>query len=143
MNRCKSYFSVVSSLISENGTSALLVFCLMFSSLSLPTILMSAGSSEPLLHLRLGRPSAQQHCGPISLLDDTLTKRRGRPAGSKNVKARQRLDVEAHLNAMDHCLFRRKYRMGKAPFFKLYNILGPFMSSTGERDGVCVPMSQN
>ena len=52
---------------------------------------------------------------------------------------RQRLDVEAHLNAMDHRLFRRKYRMGKELFFKLYDIVAPHMHSTGERDGGGVP----
>ena len=82
--------------------------------------------------------SAISNIAAISLLDDTSSKRRGRPVGSINVK-RQRLDVEAHLNAMDHRLFRRKYRMGKELFFKLYDIVAPFMSSTGERDGGGVP----
>ena len=78
--------------------------------------------------------SAISNIAAISLLDDTSSKRRGRPVGSMNVK-RQRLDVEAHSNAMDHRSFRRKYRMGKESFFKLYDIVAPlFMPSTDERD---------
>ena len=72
--------------------------------------------------------SAISNIAAISLLDDTSLKSRGRPIGSMNVK-RQRLDVEAHLNAMDHRLFRRKYRMGKESFFKLYDIVAPHMST--------------
>ncbi|KAL9191554.1 hypothetical protein ACHAXT_001260 [Thalassiosira profunda] len=55
----------------------------------------------------------------------------GRAEGARTVK-RKRLDVDDHFSSMDHRLFRRKYRMGKASFYKLLDILRPYLPSTGE-----------
>ena len=64
--------------------------------------------------------------------DALLIGGKGRVPGSKNVK-RQRLDLDERLKSMDQKLFRRKYRMGYDSFYRLLDILEPYLPGTGEK----------
>ena len=64
--------------------------------------------------------------------DALLIGRKGKVPGSKTIK-RQRLDLDERLKSMDQKLFRRKYRMGFDFFYRLLDILEPYLPGTGKK----------
>ena len=56
----------------------------------------------------------------------------GRQTGAQTIK-RVRKDMDEYLGSMDGRLFRRKYRMERDSFYRLLDILGDHLPSTGEK----------
>ena len=56
----------------------------------------------------------------------------GRTSGAKTVK-HTRLDADDHISKMDQRLFCGKYRMDRPAFYKLLDILSPFLPSAGKK----------
>ncbi|KAL7526717.1 hypothetical protein ACHAWF_001886 [Thalassiosira exigua] len=63
--------------------------------------------------------------------DEHQSARPGRMLGSKH-KKRKRKDMDEYISSMDDKLFQRHYRMSKAAFFKLLDIIGDHLPNTGE-----------